>query len=73
MDHCEGYKAPKDDKMDEESRQLHVEGCAPGSKFGNAAQLPSASSCSNGGLDKGLNLPPIESLLKIKSGMFLSY
>ena len=71
VDHCEGYKAPKDDKMDEETRQLHVEGCAPGSKFGHTAQLPSTSSSSNGGLDKGpdrgLNLPPMESLLKIKN------
>ncbi|KAK3919500.1 RNA-binding motif protein, X-linked 2 [Frankliniella fusca] len=64
VDHCEGYKAPKDDKMDEETRQLHAEGCAPGSKFGSLPQLPKAGS--NGGLDKGPNLPPMESLLKIK-------
>lgn len=65
VDHCENYKAPKDDKMDDESRQLHAEGCAPGSKFGKMPQLPSSGS--NGGLDKGLNLPPMESLLRVKT------
>lgn len=53
--------------MDEETRQLHAEGCAPGSKFGKTPELPS-SSASNGGLDKGLDLPSMEKLLKPKSG-----
>lgn len=66
VDHCEGYKAPKDDKMDEDTRALHAEGCAPGSKFGNLPKLPSSTD-SNGGLDKGFNLPPLESLLKLKT------
>lgn len=66
VDHCENYKAPKDDKMDEDTQQLHAEGCAPGSKFGKIPQLPNSTG-SNGGLDKGLNLPPMESLLKIKT------
>lgn len=69
VDHCEGYKAPKDDnpkwQVDEETRQLHSEGCAPGSKFGSLPQLPKPGF--NGGLDKGPNLPPMESLLKIKT------
>lgn len=56
--------------MDEESRALHAEGCAPGSKFGDLPKLPS-SSVSNGGLDKGFNLPPMESLLKLKTGMIV--
>lgn len=30
VDHCENYKPPKDnEKMDEETRLLHTEGCAP--------------------------------------------
>jgi len=35
VDHCENYKPPKDsEKIDDETRKLYQEGCAPGSAYG---------------------------------------
>ncbi len=51
MDHVKEYKVPKDnDKVDDLTRELWSEGCAPTSKkFGTEAALPGTSKQGGGG------------------------
>lgn len=56
VDHCEDYKPPKDhDKFDEETRQLHAEGCAPKPQY-SADQIKREPI--KGEIVDGIRLPP---------------
>lgn len=56
VDHVSDYKPPKEnDKMDEETRQLHTEGCAPKLQL-NPVQIKQEHS-KDGAVD-GIRLPP---------------
>lgn len=76
MDHVKEYKVPKDnDKVDDLTRELWQEGCAPTSKFGTEAALPGTSKQGGGsgsspeilGSDDNADPPIPAGLLALKS------
>lgn len=77
VDHCENYKPPKDnEKMDDETRLLHTEGCAPKPQL-NADQIKREEIKTE--VVDGIRLPPrlpiacpkveIDKLKKVTSSM----
>lgn len=66
VDHVHNYKAPKDDdRLDDETKRLHMEGCAP--KLQLPPEAIKKEPTDDGSLDGGVRLPPRLPIGQIKT------